>query len=110
MKVSISLKSEFDPDNQFSVILGKVSISLKSELMSQRSHVPKWYILGCTVQRTDRALVYYLASRAKEITILLYYCITVLLYSCIIVLLQYCITAEMGVFLRREGDVSTLCS
>ena len=77
VKVSISLKSEFDPENQFSVILGKVSISLKSELNSQRSHVPKWYIFGVSGKRSEPNLTDIWASRAKEITILLYYCITV---------------------------------
>ncbi len=45
-KVSISLESEFDPENQFSVILVKVSISLQSEFDAQRSDVPKWCIWG----------------------------------------------------------------
>ena len=45
-KMSISLESEFDPENQFSVILVKVSISLESELMSERKMVPKLSILG----------------------------------------------------------------
>ncbi len=45
-KVSISLKSEFDPESLFSVIFLKVSISLESELMSERSQMPKGCICG----------------------------------------------------------------
>ena len=45
--MSISLESEFDPENTFSAILVKVNISLESELMSEKSQMPKWMILGC---------------------------------------------------------------
>ena len=65
-KVSISLESEFDPDHQFSVILVKVSISLENELMSQRSHVPKWCIWGAGCKRSDPRIREWRASRAKE--------------------------------------------
>ena len=66
VKVSISLESEFDPENQFSVVLVTVSISLESELMSQRSHVPKWCIWGSYAQRTGTRITRWRASRAKE--------------------------------------------
>ena len=66
-KMSISLESEFDPENQFSVILVKVSISLESELMSEKSQIPKWMILGCDASAGYRRIRSWRASRAKEL-------------------------------------------
>ena len=65
-KMSISLESEFDPENLFSVILVKVSISLESDLMSERSQMPKWSIWGGPCRPGKRDLTEQTASRAKE--------------------------------------------